>query len=88
MLQATGRKLQLESCSLHPEVVDFLTIGQYLRPTAWNLEVKEYVPPQQYEWYRTKGLELGFKYVASGPYVRSSYKAGELFIKNIIHGNH
>lgn len=62
--------------------VDFLTIGQYLRPTAWNLAVKEYVPPEQFAWYEKRGLELGFKYVAAGPYVRSSYKAGELFIKN------
>lgn len=64
--------------------VDFLTVGQYLRPSAWNLAVKEYVPPDQFEWYRTKGLELGFDYVASGPYVRSSYKAGELFIKSAL----
>lgn len=62
--------------------VDFLTIGQYLRPTAWNLTVNAYVPPDQFTWYEKKGLELGFKYVAAGPYVRSSYKAGELFIKN------
>lgn len=64
--------------------VDFLTIGQYLRPTAWNLAVTEYVPPEQFKWYEEKGLALGFKYVAAGPYVRSSYKAGELFIKNVI----
>lgn len=64
--------------------VDFLTIGQYLRPTAWNLAVTEYVSPDQFECYEKKGLELGFKYVAAGPFVRSSYKAGELFIKSII----
>jgi lipoic acid synthetase len=69
--------------------VDFLTIGQYLRPTAWNLAVMEYVPPEQFKSYEEKGLELGFKYVAAGPYVRSSYKAGELFIKNVINvSNH
>lgn len=64
--------------------VDFLTIGQYLRPTAWNLAVEEYVAPEQFVWYEKKGLELGFKYVAAGPYVRSSYKAGELFIKSVL----
>lgn len=64
--------------------VDFLTIGQYLRPTAWNLKVTEYVPPEQFRWYEKKGLAFGFKYVAAGPYVRSSYKAGELFIKNYV----
>lgn len=64
--------------------VDFLTIGQYLRPTAWNLKVTEYVAPEQFAYYEKKGLELGFKYVAAGPYVRSSYKAGELFIKSVL----
>lgn len=66
--------------------VDFLTIGQYLRPTAWNLKVIEYVTPEQFEEYRVKGLEFGFLYVAAGPYVRSSYKAGELFIKSQAQG--
>lgn len=64
--------------------VDFLTIGQYLRPSAWNLKVVEYVPPEQFEEYRKTGEKLGFAYVAAGPYVRSSYKAGELFIKNAL----
>ncbi|PIQ77157.1 lipoyl synthase [Candidatus Peregrinibacteria bacterium CG11_big_fil_rev_8_21_14_0_20_46_8] len=63
---------------------DFLTIGQYLQPSAWNLPVKEYVPPDQYEWYKKRGEALGFLYVAAGPYVRSSYKAGEFYIKSII----
>lgn len=64
--------------------VSFLTIGQYLRASAWNLEVQKYVEPSQFEWYREQGMQLGFTYVAAGPYVRSSYKAGELYIKNII----
>lgn len=64
--------------------VDFLTIGQYLRPSAWNIKVNEYVAPEQFKKYETRGLELGFKYVASGPFVRSSYRAGELFIKNLL----
>ena len=64
--------------------VDFLTIGQYLRPSAWNIAVEAYIPPEQFSWYEKKGLELGFRYAAAGPYVRSSYKAGELYIKNII----
>jgi len=63
--------------------VDFLTIGQYLRPTQWNLPVQEYIPPEQYAWYKKKGEELGFLYVAAGPYVRSSYKAGEMYMKRI-----
>lgn len=61
--------------------VDLLTIGQYLRPSAWNFCVTEYITPDRFEWYRKKGLEMGFKHVASGPFVRSSYKAGETWVK-------
>lgn len=64
--------------------VDFLTLGQYLRPTQWNLPVHEYIPPEQYRAYEEFGRALGFLYVAAGPYVRSSYRAGELFVKNAI----
>jgi len=61
--------------------VDVVTFGQYLRPTEKHLAVVEYVTPEQFEWYRKKGEEMGFRYVASGPMVRSSYKAGELFME-------
>lgn len=64
--------------------VDLLTIGQYLRPSAWNLKIVEYVTPEQFAVYKEEGIKMGFKYVASGPFVRSSYRAGELFIKNVI----
>ncbi|MDV3293014.1 MAG: lipoyl synthase [Nitrososphaerales archaeon] len=64
--------------------VDFLTIGQYLRPSQRHLKVEEYVPPERFEFYGAKGMELGFKYVASGPLVRSSYRAGEFFIRSAI----
>lgn len=64
--------------------VDFLTIGQYLQPSNGHIPVKEYVHPDVFEEYRLIGESLGFKYVASGPLVRSSYKAGEYFImKNL-----
>jgi lipoic acid synthetase len=55
--------------------VDVATIGQYLQPTRRNLEVREYVTPEQFERYRDFGLSLGFKMVFSGPLVRSSYMA-------------
>ena len=61
--------------------VDFLTVGQYLRPSARHLKVVEYVRPEQFRAYRVIGEELGFRYVASGPLVRSSYKAGEFYIR-------
>ncbi len=64
--------------------VDFLTVGQYMRPTFRHMRVREYVHPKKFEEYREIGLKLGFKYVASGPLVRSSYRAGEFFIKTYI----
>lgn len=64
--------------------VDFLTIGQYLRPTDKHLDVQTFVTPEQFAWYEQQGLDMGFTYVASGPLVRSSYKAGEYFIREFI----
>jgi len=64
--------------------VDILTIGQYLRPSDWHIPITKYIPPEKFNYLEQKGLELGFKFVASGPFVRSSYKAGELFVKNIL----
>lgn len=52
-----------------------MTIGQYLQPTAKNIEVKEYIRPEVFEEYKTIGLEKGFSFVESGPLVRSSYHA-------------
>ena len=66
--------------------VDFLTIGQYLQPTPMQIAVQEFVPPERFEEWRKVGEEKGFLYVASGPFVRSSYKAGELFIESVVKG--
>ena len=66
--------------------VDFFTLGQYLRPTPRHYPVDRFIPPDEFKEYERIGLEMGFKYVASGPLVRSSYKAAEYFIKNIIRG--
>ncbi len=57
--------------------VEILTVGQYLRPTPKHLAVDRFVRPDEFEVYRRRGLERGFRYVASGPLVRSSYKAAE-----------
>lgn len=64
--------------------VDVLTLGQYLRPTDHHLAVVEYVTPEKFDEYARHGEAQGFKYVASGPMVRSSYKAGEFFMENMI----
>lgn len=52
-----------------------MTIGQYLQPTAQNIEVKEYIHPDVFEEYKEIGLAKGFTHVESGPLVRSSYHA-------------
>ncbi len=62
--------------------VDILTIGQYLQPTRRQLEVVKYVHPEKFQEWERIGLEMGFLFVASGPLVRSSYKAGEYFMLN------
>ena len=64
--------------------VEILTLGQYLRPSKKHLAVQEYITPETYEYYKQQGKKLGFKFVAADPFVRSSYKAGELFIKNFL----
>ncbi len=56
---------------------DLLTIGQYLRPTPAHRPVAQFLPPDRFELYRAWALELGFSFVASAPYVRSSYNAFE-----------
>jgi len=56
---------------------DILTIGQYLQPSQNHLEVVEYVHPEVFEKYRMAGEKMGFLHVASSPYVRSSFNAGE-----------
>lgn len=60
---------------------DIITIGQYLQPSQKHIEVIEYIEPEQFNNYKDIGYELGFKYVASGPFVRSSYHALEGFLK-------
>ncbi|MCP4806006.1 MAG: lipoyl synthase [Proteobacteria bacterium] len=63
---------------------DFLTVGQYLQPSGKHLKVQEFVTPETFEWYREQGEAMGFAVVASGPLVRSSYKAGEFFIRQFL----
>jgi len=64
--------------------VDVLAIGQYLRPSSWHLKVQEYIPPETFEEYKQIGESLGFSYVAAGPLVRTSYRAGEFFVESMI----
>lgn len=64
--------------------VDVVTFGQYMRPTKRHLKVEKYVTPDEFELWRQRALDMGFLYCASGPLVRSSYKAGEAFIENVL----
>jgi lipoyl synthase len=57
--------------------VDILTIGQYLQPSKKHLPIERYYTPQEFEEFRRIGLEMGFKWVESGPLVRSSYHADQ-----------
>ncbi len=54
---------------------DVITLGQYLQPTKMHLNVERFVTPEEFDFYKTEGLKMGFKYVESGPLVRSSYHA-------------
>lgn len=76
-LRETMRDLRIAGC-------DILTLGQYLRPTKRHISVQRYVTPEEFEALRLEAADLGFKYVASGPLVRSSYRAGELFLKGLL----
>lgn len=66
--------------------VDVVTLGQYLRPTKKHAPVVRWVEPAEFDRYRDRGLEMGFRFVASGPLVRSSYRAAEAFLKGILTG--
>jgi lipoic acid synthetase len=60
---------------------DFLSIGQYLAPSKLHYPVKEYIAPEQFAYYKEKGLLMGFSHIESAPYVRSSYMAQEYLWK-------
>lgn len=66
--------------------VDVVTFGQYMQPTKRHMRVVEYVTPEAFASWKVHAEKMGFSYVASGPMVRSSYRAGELYIKNILNG--
>lgn len=67
--------------------VDIVTLGQYLQPSRQHLDVDSYVHPSKFgTWQRVAEEELGFLYCASGPMVRSSYRAGEFFVEEVLRG--
>jgi len=68
-LLATFRDIAATGC-------DILTIGQYLSPTPRHIPIEKYYTPEEFEYLKLKAIEMGFRYVESGPLVRSSYHAG------------
>ncbi len=83
-LGETQEEIESSLRDLRAADVDFLTVGQYLRPSPKHAPVREYVTPERFFEIQKLGESLGFKYVASGPLVRSSYKAGEFFAARLI----
>ncbi|KAG8134867.1 hypothetical protein E2320_007941 [Naja naja] len=83
-LGETDEQLYATLKRLREADVDCLTLGQYMQPTKRHLKVEEYITPEKFKHWEKVGNDLGFHYTASGPLVRSSYKAGEFFLKNLI----
>jgi len=83
-LGETREELYQSFLDLRTHEVDVLTVGQYLRPTLGHLPVEKYYSPEEFKEIEVESMGTGFLYVASGPMVRSSYKAGELFIESLI----
>jgi lipoic acid synthetase len=83
-LGESDRELEQAIDDLRAADVDVLTIGQYLRPTTKHLPVREYVSPSRFVALQQRALRKGFLYVASGPLVRSSYKAAEFYIEGML----
>ena len=63
---------------------DIVTFGQYLQPTRLKLKVEEFITPDKFKDWQREAEDMGFLYVASGPLVRTSYRAGEFFMRGVI----
>jgi len=83
-LGETDEQIRTTLRDLRAAGVDVVTFGQYLQPTKQHLPVKHYVTPEKFDQWQEEAASMGFLYVASGPLVRSSYKAGEFFLKNYL----
>jgi lipoic acid synthetase len=76
-IRQTLRDLRTAGC-------DAVTLGQYLQPSSSRMKVSRYAHPLEFEMWEREAKELGFLYCASGPMVRSSYRAGEYFMANVV----
>lgn len=83
----TPEQIHSALSKLRDSGVDVVTLGQYMRPSKKHMPVAEYVTPEAFEYWKHVAEKMGFKYAASGPMVRSSYRAAEFYINNILKGD-
>ena len=83
-LGETDAELEATFKDLREVGVDVLTLGQYLQPSQYHLRVERFVSPAQFDAYKKVAEGYGFLYVASGPLVRSSYRAAEFFMRGLM----
>ena len=83
-LGETEDEIKQTLTDLRKVACDVITFGQYLRPTKRHLPVQKYLTPKEFDEWKETALSMGFLYSASGPLVRSSYRAGEYFIKGVL----
>ena len=84
-LGETTKEIESTMVDAYSVGVEILTLGQYLRPTLHHLPVERYIPPEEFLHYKNIAKEIGFKEVASGPMVRSSYRADK--VARLLQGN-
>ncbi len=87
-LGETEEEVMQAAQDLRSAGVDIVSIGQYLQPTSGHVPVIEYIKPEKFDSYRKSIEKMGFAYTVAGPFIRSSYKAGEFFIKNMVYRRH
>jgi lipoic acid synthetase len=83
-LGETEAQVEQALADLRAHDVDVVTFGQYLRPSPWHHEVVSYITPAAFERWQARAEALGFRYCASGPMVRSSYRAGEFYMRGLV----
>jgi len=83
-LGETEEEIRQTMRDLRTAGVSALTLGQYLQPSRTRLKVSRYAHPTEFEMWEKEAKEMGFVYCASGPMVRSSYRAGEYYLRNVI----
>jgi lipoic acid synthetase len=83
-LGETAEELSVAMRDAREAGVDIITFGQYLQPSSWHLQVQKYWTPEEFVSLEKTARSMGYLYCAAGPFVRSSYRAGELFTKGLL----